>query len=259
MTSLTKPGARGCGSKRKAGKMYLCVGTSDDGMPISYFVKDPGIPYPFDYHRSPKLMKDDKGINHVYMWVGAQYYKSPWFHIEETARLGLSRLVSNNFPIEELTPGESRIRLIYPYGIPKFEWKNQGIAYVDCHVKNLEPCYGKHYTPNHCPDDQVANYQFCSFGHEDLSGCLANKNQITYLDEEGKFEIDFPSKNNIQFTYTAVMPAISEDIDMSDKKNWQPAILLDLPISHVESPVVGNEELQEKVTNAGYDYFVTPW
>jgi hypothetical protein len=105
--SRALPVRRGCGS-RKAGGVYLETGLVAGGSPIEAFLYDPpllnvekGWLLP---HRTPILFEHG-GIWHVVIWVGEEYYPSPWDYIEEVRVAGSSRRVPATFDFGKLGPG----------------------------------------------------------------------------------------------------------------------------------------------------------
>ena len=92
---------RGCG-KRKAGGVYVMSELGPNGVPLEAMMIDPPIPYDGAPFRAPQLIRKD-GVAHLVFWVGAQFYEYPCDFLEETRKLGASRRVPVDFPIEELS------------------------------------------------------------------------------------------------------------------------------------------------------------
>lgn len=109
---------RGCGT-RKVGGVYLMVKTGPYGRPLDGFLvcppraisgaqevalglKDIGV----------TLVKDDRGVTHVYDIVGQNHYPNVADFLEELRRLGASRKVSPGLDFSALTP-ESRLVLLH--------------------------------------------------------------------------------------------------------------------------------------------------
>ncbi|MBE0427970.1 MAG: hypothetical protein IBX72_15185 [Nitrospirae bacterium] len=137
---------RGCGS-RQPGGLYVCCGLSPKGKPIEHFLVDPPVPYEYGSFRSPVLIEKEE-VNHILLWVGAEYYPYVTDFIEETRRFGVSKRIPKNFPIEKLTRG-SMMFLVHPeaiienYGIlpnPVYCPKNKAE-----HFANEEYCLGHGY------------------------------------------------------------------------------------------------------------------
>ncbi len=287
---LTKQCTRGCGSTRKTGGTYLCVGTSTHGEQIEYFIYDPAIPWPYELSRAPKIIPDENGINHVYMKISENDYPSPWFHIMETKFNGLSRQVSNTFPIEKLIPYQSEIRCIYSRGIPRFRFEgneNEADHYPDCKLYNEDFCncvLGEHdeehpIIKSVCDQNPTISNEamFCTFAHNDISIWLANDYQmeIDYENWGEYFEIHFPSINNPSAKYTGHMgkmlwdfpdwmnsddwAPIDDKLIAQSTRNWTPAILLHLPLTHIEFPNVEDEAVAQRAHDAGFETFVLPY
>lgn len=269
MLTSNPPAGRGCGTRKKGGT-YLCCGTSPYGQPIEHFVKDPGWVWEYELSRAPTVLPDPQGIFHVYLLIGEGAYASPWFHIMETARFGLSRLVSPNaIDFSLLTPYASTIRCIYPRAIPNFDWEGNGDFswYPECKVKtrwdqlqregdlrdpveDWEVCrLGNHPTdnPEHRP---------CTFTHRDVSYFLASKNQVE-VDESNEFTISFPSIENTSFEYSGDVPFVAED--PRGRQNWKPGVLLVVPLTHIEMPYEANEHAEAIQNESDFDVFVTPF
>ena len=122
---------RGCGS-RKSGKLYLCTGLSPSGVEIDTLVIDPAIPFEGEFKRGYSLVEDKNGIYHVFIFVGKSFYPSPWHFVEEVRRGGVSRNVGNNFPIDKLTPGASRMLFVHSKAIPLFDYETATKWYPYC-------------------------------------------------------------------------------------------------------------------------------
>lgn len=127
------PVERGCGTK-KAGGMYLEVGTSPNGFPIEWFLYDPpkapeelGLPRTLSEELANKTRTVQVGdVQHVLRWVGAQSYPYVGDIIEEGRRHGLSFRIPPDFPVETLTPIASSILLAHPFCYND-EWEEQNI------------------------------------------------------------------------------------------------------------------------------------
>jgi hypothetical protein len=92
---------RGCG-KRKAGGVYVMSELGPDGVPLEAVMIDPPVPYDGGPFRAPQLVRKDD-VAHLVFWVGAEFYEYPCDFLEETRRLGVSRRVPVDFPLEEMT------------------------------------------------------------------------------------------------------------------------------------------------------------
>lgn len=112
--------ARGCGSSRIAGGLYLVTRKCEEGercTPLHRFIIDPPIPVPDGLdipYRGIAIRErpDGSGIFDVYDHVGSESYPNVLDFIAEVANLGLSRHVSSKIDFAKITP-ESRIVLIH--------------------------------------------------------------------------------------------------------------------------------------------------
>jgi hypothetical protein len=144
---------RGCG-ERVPGGLYACCELSPFGDPVEHFLIDPPIPYGGSSFRSPILI-EKKGVNHILLWVGAEYYPYVTDFIEEARLFGISKRIPKNFPIEKLTRC-SMMFLVHPKAIienyrilpnPEYCPKDKPE-----HLVNEEYCLGHGYQiarPNH--------------------------------------------------------------------------------------------------------------
>jgi hypothetical protein len=143
-------GARLCGSGRKAGELYLESGQVIGGSEIQHFLVD--LPERVD----PEVwgisaigittFQDDHGVTHVLDWVGESHYPEVADFIEEGRRMGVSRKVSHNAPVHNLTR-DSRLYLMHPRAA----------------VTNADVL-----TPTDLPDFACP----CGQGHTAAQGCL---------------------------------------------------------------------------------------
>ncbi len=92
---------RGCG-KRKPGGVYVVSELGPHGVPLEAVMIDPPTPYDGAPFRAPQLIRKS-GVAHLLFWVGAEFYEYPCDFLEETRRLGASRRVPVDFPLEELS------------------------------------------------------------------------------------------------------------------------------------------------------------
>jgi hypothetical protein len=244
---LTKACVRGCGT-RKAGHCYICCGSSVNGRPIEYFILDPMIPYSWEWQRGYKLFEKD-GITHVFIFIGESFYKSLWDYVEETRLYGASRRVSDNFPFERLTAGQSKMVFLHRKGIPKFEFVlDREAPLQDCKIVDE---YKEHWAGYHPKDETV-----CTFSHKDLSLFLHNPKDIELADDARCFQVNMPS-----FSYEGISPQwVSVDQSLIRKDdNWQIGAFLALPISHIEIPYKDNMKVREKANKANFDVFNPQW
>ena len=94
---------RGCGT-RKPGGLYMCCGMSPYGQPVEHFLIDPAIPHDVAPFRTP-LIFEKKGLNHVLVYIGEEFYPNVPKFVDETRRMGISRRIPANFPIDKLQQG----------------------------------------------------------------------------------------------------------------------------------------------------------
>jgi len=231
LTRLSRaPITRGCGS-RTAGGIYACCGLSSDGLPIEHFLIDPVRPLAVGCFRAPILLEDPDcpEIKHLAIWVGAEFYASPWDFIEETRRLGASRRIPGEFDFSQLAPGLSRMVLVHP---------RAAIARIDA--------------PDACPKDAIE-----TAGHGTAVPCLGalrhyvaplGSNRIESLDVEGQLAIAVGAVSYF-------VPA--RQIDGVVLSELSPAAFMQLPITHFEYQAKGNEdsgppEFAERCERSGF-------
>jgi hypothetical protein len=133
---------RGCGT-REENKTYLCCGQSPYGIEIEHFIIDPAVPWYSEGHTRGYTLIEIQNVNHVVIFVGKNFYPSPWDFVEEARRFGLSRKVTSNFPFNKLTPGKSRMYFVHARSIPTFEYSLlQQLEYCKYAAT---PKYGYHF------------------------------------------------------------------------------------------------------------------
>lgn len=94
---------RGCGT-RKPGGLYMCCGMSPYGKPVEHFLIDPAVPHDVVPFRTPQIFNKE-GLNHVLVYIGEGFYPNVPKFIDETRRMGVSRRIPANFPIDKLQQG----------------------------------------------------------------------------------------------------------------------------------------------------------
>ncbi len=108
--------ARGCGN-RKAGGVYIESKLCAEGAPFYTAIVDPPVIVPEELisriSAVGMTMWERNGVNHLVDVVGECHYPNPADFVEESRRMGLSRRISNKFPLDKLTPGQSRIILVH--------------------------------------------------------------------------------------------------------------------------------------------------
>jgi len=216
-------GKRGCGTRRADG-LYMCVGTSPIGIPIEEFILDPVREFRGKHFLSPILYEQEDGIYDVLIWIGAEFYPFVPDFIEEAQWMGISRKIRKNFPLERLTPGESRMILIHKRAIPKFEYE----------VLPTGKCLK--------PDVEHK----CTFDLWPLSSLKPMKNHNVIETESSMYaEIVTPS-----VSYHVTIP-------MSGNGDYQSGAFAAFYITHWE--YIGKsrpKELAEKVEVAGYEMLI---
>lgn len=237
---------RGCGS-RTEGSPYLCCGKAENELPIEHFIVDPPHLWHRDFQRgyyiAPRNSKKKDGINDIIIFVGRQFYPSPWSFIEEVRNFGASRKIPRNFPFDKLTARKSRMVFVHSKVVPDdFEFQlfrdvplNQ-CAFVrsddwDITVPGYHPTIGT----------------VCTFGHRDLSYILHDKKDVTVPGEEYgySFQVNMPS-----FSWEGLQP-MTESKDNILK--WKPAIFLALPLTHIEYCGKSDRESSEAAQQAGFE------
>jgi len=112
----SKIGARGCGTARTQGDIYLEFALQHCPQQVSAYLIDP--PLPFDARiwnvaaLGVKTYPDHNGVTHLVDIVGQANYPEVADFVVEALRMGVSRKIPGDFPFEELTP-DSTIRLVH--------------------------------------------------------------------------------------------------------------------------------------------------
>lgn len=91
---------RGCG-KRKAGGMYLELGTSECGRPLESFILCPPVPVNETWGVTPvntRLIG-----NAIFDWVGEGYWPNVCDYLEEVRAFGVSARLPTNLDLRKLT------------------------------------------------------------------------------------------------------------------------------------------------------------
>lgn len=100
------PVARGCGTSRIAGGVYLEVGLSAGGLPLERFLCDPPLPIDLEalglsYHGVKAIPQGD--LWHVADGISLRDYPNPADFLEEVRRFGLSRRIPSTFDFGRIT------------------------------------------------------------------------------------------------------------------------------------------------------------
>jgi hypothetical protein len=247
------PSGRGCG-ERKRDAIYLCLGIGSDGeLKVEDLVIDPVRIWEFGWQRGFSIF-EASGVNHVVIFVGKQYYPSPWDFIEEARRYGVSRNVRNNFPIERLTPGKSVLFFAHMNAWPKFDYVANTHS-DDCFVHNIEsgvPEWGYHNPIIN--EIQLENIypvkEPCAFTLRDLA-VLHHPDPME--DDTPYFKIEMPS---FDYYITPPLGVAGENFDPSSPPQdleWEVGVFWRCPLSHIEARDYLNPESKERVEQAGYE------
>ena len=117
--ATTIPGARGCGSSRESGGIYLSMGLSPDGVPIWNFLVDPAIPFQGEkfqgVHLASPEMTEGWPEDSVLLldMVGKEFYPIVPDFVEEVRRMGLSRRIAAGFDFSSLRDKTVYLGLIH--------------------------------------------------------------------------------------------------------------------------------------------------
>lgn len=112
--SCVHTGSRGCGSSRKAGGVYLVTPLSPHGRPIGDFLWCPPKLLNFDISPQGQTPVEVGGVYHLLDWIGKEHYPNVADWVEETAAMGLSRVINwRSLELERITP-DSRLITVHP-------------------------------------------------------------------------------------------------------------------------------------------------
>jgi hypothetical protein len=223
------PVSRGCG-QRKAGGVYACCGLSEHGLPIEHFLIDPVQALAVQCFRAPIVIPDpeDADLKHMAIWVGAEYYPSPWDYIEETRRLGASRRIPGDFDFSVLTPGRSRMILVHPHA----------------YTKRID-------LPDSCPKELLEE------GHGKDVACLGALRH--YVDALGcAREEASDTETELAIRIGDIAYAVPQrQIAGVERSQFSPGAFMQLPISHFEYQAKdasdsGPEEFSSRCESTGY-------
>ena len=110
--------ARGCGTARQEGGVYLTIKTAISGQPIGWFLIDPPMKLTdLNLEINPlgiNLVEHD-GIYHIFDWVGSKHYPNVLDFVREAGLHGISRKISPSMDFSKLT-SESRIFFAHERG-----------------------------------------------------------------------------------------------------------------------------------------------
>ena len=114
---------RGCGDHRIEGGLYISIPTSSLGFPLEHFLIDSAIQWDGGTLRSPKIVTDPAGTNHIILGIGREHYPSFTDFFYETRAHGLSKRVPRGFDPSRLEFGKSKFLLTHPHAIPRRPFK----------------------------------------------------------------------------------------------------------------------------------------
>lgn len=266
-------GERGCSLKVDGG-LYCCVGLGEGGSPIENFVIDEARPWEGGHFQGGILVerKDASGepiidfagrrVKDLVMWIGEENYLAAADYIEEVRRMGLSKRLPSNFPVDQLNPGMSRIILIHPNAIPQFDYSatypfdnpakggNEERAYSPlCRRENLYR-YGQRSEQGGEVCEHPVEDHRCTFDLWVLGAYQESKKHEVEA-EDGGFKITTPSGSY------RVPDAIKlgEGVDPKSLKFKSGAVLA-LHMTHFEfcSEKADPTEVREKVKGAGFPF-----
>lgn len=221
-------GSRGCGSRQEGG-LYACTSTSVFGRPVEEFVIDPAREFRGEAFRAPILYQDQDGVNHMLIWIGAEFYPFVPDFVEEVRKMGVSRRIPRGFPIEKLTPYKSKMILIHSKAIPDFGY--------------FAPPTGK------CLKPDIEH--LCTFDLWPLSSLESVENHKLIFGEEDSVAVATPS-----VTYR-----VSRCTKASEGTPYVSGAFAAFHFTHLEFVSLVNKapkELAEKVTKAGISMIVLP-
>lgn len=229
--SHTKASARGCGKSRTEGGIYMETAMGPDGTPFEEFIIDPPIVADFGAlgvsPRGVSLVPDDKGIYHVFDWVGSQHYPNVADFIEETRRLGPSRRLPRTLEFEKITP-ESRMVLIH----------------ARAHIDNASDFYRE--TPWECPK---GHQEHGPSKNEMCAGLWWQDVEPTHL---SRVEREAMEAAGIR-AFTRTMPAFEYQAMTAPPDTlglYRPAMFLALPITNLSVVKSSDDALQGSALDA---------
>lgn len=257
MLTINPPNGRGCGTRNKEG-CYLSVGIPSVGLPIEHFIIDPVRLWPGDFQRGFKVVPVKSGYNNVIIFIGEAFYTSPWDFVEEAKLFGISRKIPPTFPIEKLTPGQSKLYFCHPKAFiseelwDKFECDRKAPLNKYCEFYNLED-WDKTISGWH---PKIEKYTACAFGLKDLSFWIHfPKNNWIVEPGKNQFEVQMPS-----LSYKSTIPIIGLKIYENPtllSEYLFPGIFMWAPLSHIEFPFKANKKFEEKANKAGFETIIT--
>lgn len=260
ITTQPPPNGRGCGKSRTEESPYACTGLDAEGVPIEHFLVDPVIPWPGGWQRGAKIIQ--KGdTHHLVIFIGKEFYPSPWDYLEETRRFGASRKLPKNLPFHLLTPGKSLMLLVHARAFPIF---NFTLRPTDAGAQT--PLFGCKWQPP--ADDErddpwldvargwhpkpIKPVNSCTSALRDLTALMRPTEPLMGGDGQpldGWREVEMPS-----FKYS-----VREPLAPTEAGNWGIGLFMALPLTHFEFAHQADPEVQETLNRAGYETPVLDW
>jgi hypothetical protein len=216
----------------------LSIPTSIFGRPLEFLIVDPALKWGGGTLRSPMIVPDSAGVNHIMLGIGAQNYPAfpDWFM--ESKKYGVSKRVPRGFPVERLTPGKSRFLLTHPRAIPREPFR-----------AGRFPCPKEKKEHEHPRNDQK-----CVGGLWPLAGLIEGpkaKHEVLPGDQEGKFVVKTPS---VEYS----VPICTEP----DEMTYDAGVLMQFSLFQfelVDSKMRGlPEEIKRRYDSAGFKLECVP-
>ena len=132
--ALTVSGRRGCG-ERKPGAAYLCLGIGD-GAPIWYYLLDPPVKDRTEPWQGMTVLTETVEAVLLGDYVSERDYPSVAHFVEETRRLGLSRLIPRSFDFERLRGKRVYIALYHRRAVPGKVTAGTQVKFPKCRVED---------------------------------------------------------------------------------------------------------------------------
>jgi hypothetical protein len=247
-------GKRGCGT-RVAGGCYVECGTSENGVPIEFWLEDPPLDWAqigkfewFESHRAP-IVVEHNGANHLVIWIGEEFYPNVFDFIEETRVLGASRRIPSGFDFSQITAG-SRMILVHP----RAQMDGTAIKELEC------PC------PRHALRAGTRSFKPAHDSFEAEPHCIGAALYVPKDDVHGVANVyDYRSLSTIStqvrriacgHTYRVFeLPEVVQPDELKPK----PAVFLQLPITGVcmvnQKDGSFDPKVEDRVRKAGVETF----
>lgn len=240
---------RGCGDSRTQGGLYVAAGSPFKGLPLERFMQDPPVPWEgSEVLRSPQLIEDENGTNHLLMGIGKTNYPYVPDFLEETRSLGLSRKVPKDYNFSALEYGKSKLIIMHPRAIPKF-------SYDTIHF-----CPRKKKHNNSIQREKIENlvWKDEEFNHN----CLGATYSFSMLDDGEQYynmeDIWRGKKLPSKARYEHPIPNEPEN---GEELPWKAGIILIFPnfrFEFVDDQGRKPPKLKEKIQSQGFQFKVVP-